>query len=384
MNNRLLLVFLVFAPACVFTDLAELPPPIAIVNNVEPDLLEDLSADMDTTDMGETCALTPRSLTTDNITHFAADRFADVVFYAVRLSTGGIRLGRIEGDSVSSSFATTSIPGGGIHSISVAAVDEQRMLLAILMDETRLVRVWSCTSNGCTSFGTTGLQNIREMQLAGGDPPMLGYVRGVVPNQEFVAQGIDLDMNAIIPGQALRATLLTGVEGMSFAAGIGNNHRVAFGSPLNGYHTAFGSGMLEPEKCLTFEKRATDKYFTRVKRLNEFFLLRADGLYLTNCTTSLQLTPRLPADADVVPLAAGGQAFVVWPDTISGSDRVRGAVIESGTIQRTVDLGEWPGVSHIRAFRTASDLMVFFGGEGTHLQFFQASAQDLVTCFRND
>lgn len=387
MNKPLLLALcLLGSSACVFSDLGELPPPITVVNNTEPDLSEDLSGDgdMDTADMPvESCALDPRSLTSDAITHFAADRFVDVVFYAVRLANGGIRLGRIEGETLESSYATTSLPGTGVHAISIAAVGPDQVLVAILADEERVVRMWSCASDGCTSFGTIGVQGVAEMQLAGGDPPLLGFVRGIVPNQEFVAQGIDLAMDALIPGQVLRATRMEGIEGVSFAAGAGGDYRIAFGSPLNGFYTGFGTGPLDAEKCLTFEKRQDDDtYFTRVKRLNDYFLLRADGLFLTNCEQSLQLTARRAHDADVVPLS-GQQAFALWTEVAGATDRVRGSLIEAGEVVRSIEFGEWEQVEHVRAFRTASELMVFFGGEGTHLQLIQESPLDLAMCFQN-
>lgn len=375
----LVLGVVALASGCVFTDLADLPPPIAIQNNSSNNSTTD--TDVDTSDMApdispEDC---PKAefLTTSGVTHLGLDQIGDVVLYAARLSSGGIQLGRLEGNT-HTVIPVVNLPANNIHALEVTALGPGHMIIAVIEGANRTLRLYNCAGNSCEVIALgeafTDSEVILDVTLDK-NPPSVGVRREVSGLERYSALLLDVVADdPFVGGLILRLGSQTDdVAGVQHL-GLGQaQYRVVGGQAGFGYFVGEGESPITPMKCGTFDRSGSVPYFTRIKPGGSKFLLRTRELLLTDCINTTTLSTQFIADADYLHIA-NDDYFAAW-NSMAG---IEGAF--AGDEVTTLMFSNSP-VQHVQVARMDDEFLVFAGGTNTNLSLLRGTKDDLVACF---
>lgn len=371
----LVLGVVALASGCVFTDLADLPPPIAIQNNPTNNGMDtDLdTADMDSDTRPEDCP-EPEFFTNSGVTHLGLDQFEDTVLYAAVLARGGIQLGRVEGNT--HTVIPINLPANNIHSLEVTAIGTSHMVVAVIEGANRSLRLFNCEGNTCEGFDLgTGFVTSEILDITlDKDPLSVGLRREISGTERYTARLLDITGDPVLGAAILSlAPPDDDVFGVRHI-GIGQaRYRVVGGRPGTGYFFGEGETPVTITGCGGFDRTAAIPYFTRLKPGGSKFLLRTRTLLLTDCTNTTELSPQLIGDADYLHIAEDDY-FAAWISL----DGIEAAF--AGDDVATLTLSD-AAVQHVRVGRTEDDFLVFTGGTNTNLSMLRGTKDELIACF---
>lgn len=364
---------------CVFAELSDLPPAIATPNN-EVDMSDDTSPDVGTADMEDMeteCNLDPVELTSGGFNHLEVDQLGDTIFYAITSASGDIKVGRIT-EEVDHDILEQSISTTNVRDMAILALSEDRFLLGVVRNSGAL-EVYNCTLNGCVDFPVDN-NAVEAVDFYRDGIPILALTYRDMGTVRYTAYPVNVESNSLNEGVALSLADLD-VAGAEIST-IGTQKRVVYGAPLFGFKVAQGSmGELDGTECTLADRRATTPYIARSLDDTTTFLARTtDGLMMSDCSVSAEITPRYPVDFDYIQLSSN-QFFVVWSvGTLNDPVPVlRGAYVDSMEPQSFVDFGA-SRVANVRILRNGNGIHALFGGPDLTLRYVKTNVIALARC----